>query len=356
MLSLHLLHRETKNRKLSTALFTTKYLKLFSISCIFSGFIFAITMLLSHIKGLCVFIQSIAMITMVIQFLSMGSYQLSRVYYCFANEQIHSSKGYPRWLFITMYIAGVLLSINFLVSNIFLAPPYLFVYDCGFDDNLQFYYYPIKFIHDDQSRILSWFIIACISCLSWDLFTLFMYIYKIRAFRRYRNDLETTSRIVYKRIMNNLNKIAILTSFYHITCTIVLVIAVIFAIIFENELVPRSHKVIAICCESLSISYSMYLMMDHNKKQYVTFLKYIYRMRLYWLCCCCGHMVVDQFNDLRLEDEMQITEDQKMESTNWETTDISNDDYKIKTNGNELSIDTTIAAGVDAQIAGNILQ
>ena len=88
ILSLTLLHRESNNRKLSSASFTTKYLKLFSITCFISGFITPLCTLLTYVKGLCTFVRLIAMIALVIQFYSMSGYQLSRVYYCFANEQI----------------------------------------------------------------------------------------------------------------------------------------------------------------------------------------------------------------------------------------------------------------------------
>ena len=39
-------------------------------------------------------------------------------------------------------------------------------------------------------------------------------------------------------------------------------------------------------------------MMDHNEKQYIKFLKCMYRIRLHWICCCCRHMVIEQLNEL----------------------------------------------------------
>ena len=293
------------------------------------------------------------------QFLMMGCYQLSRVYYCFANEQIHSNKGYPRWLFITMYITGVLLCTNVLISGTFFLPQGVFVYDCGFTNNLQFYYYPIKYSHRNAVEILIWFVIAGIGYLLWDLFILFMYICKMIQFRRFQNDSAELT-IVYKRIMNNLNKIAILTLFYEITGVYMLITIAIFVIIFKDQLVVDIVRAITTCGPSLAVSYSMYLMMDHNKKQYVMFLEYIHKLRLYWLCCCCGHLVLDQLNGM--EDENKFSGEKKLDadtneySTKCETKDISNDDYKIKTNGNELSIDTTVGSEseIKIQIRNNV--
>ena len=88
------------------------------------------------------------------------------------------------------------------------------------------------------------------------------------------------------------------------------------------------------------------------------FLEYIYKLRLYWLCCCCGYMVLDQLNQMedenKLSSEIKVADDTKEYSTKCETKDISNDDYKIKTNGNELSIDTNVGAQIKIQITDSV--
>ena len=76
-----------------------------------------------------------------------------------------------------------------------------------------------------------------------------------------------------------------------------------------------------------------------------------YILRLYWICCWCGHMVLDQLNEMedvnKLYGKKKIVDDGGENSSIWHTENISNDDYKMKTNGNELSIDTTVAAKME---------
>ena len=44
----------------------------------------------------------------------------------------------------------------------------------------------------------------------------------------------------------------------------------------------------------------MYLMMDHNEKQYLKLIRIIYYLRLQWIfCVCCRYIVTEQVNDLK---------------------------------------------------------
>ena len=57
-------------------------------------------------------------------------------------------------------------------------------------------------------------------------------------------------------------------------------------------------------------------------------------------------MVVEQLNELEMDEDhaktsQETCEDKKMDSTPWETGNISIDDYKIKTTG-MLSVNTTV--------------
>ena len=51
---------------------------------------------------------------------------------------------------------------------------------------------------------------------------------------------------------------------------------------------------------------------------------------------------------------MKVADDTHEYSTKCETKDISNDDYKINTNGNELSIDTTVGADMKIQSTDHV--
>ena len=48
----------------------------------------------------------------------------------------------------------------------------------------------------------------------------------------------------------------------------------------------------------VSVSISMFLMMDHNTCEYTKFLKLIKRLRLNWICCYWRHIVNDQLQEL----------------------------------------------------------
>ena len=105
-----LLKKEIDKRKSGKALFTTKTLKIYSIICILFG---AIQDLIWP------FFILMVSVTLVSRYLSLGFlsiyidyfYQLSRLHYCFANEQIYSKKGYPNWLFMIMHSIGVIFMI-----------------------------------------------------------------------------------------------------------------------------------------------------------------------------------------------------------------------------------------------------
>ena len=116
-----ILFKEIRNRRSSITKFTTKRLKILSISCIINGLIARIFFFTDYLYPFCIFSYVIGWIFYDLQFLSMGYYQLSRLYYCFANDQIHSNKGYPKWLFYIMYTSGIVFAVNMqfmLMSNV----------------------------------------------------------------------------------------------------------------------------------------------------------------------------------------------------------------------------------------------
>ena len=89
----------------------------------------------------------------------------------------------------------------------------------------------------------------------------------------------------------------------------------------------------------LSVCCSMYLMMDHNKKQYLKFLRIIYIFKLHWICLCWRHFVIDEINSLNEETQQVsnlVTDMDKNNDNNnnqqsqLETGNISIDDQKIE--------------------------
>ena len=85
----------------------------------------------------------------------------------------------------------------------------------------------------------------------------------------------------------------------------------------------------------------MYLMMDHNEKQYHKFLKLLYYSKVYYLCCCCKNMVIEQLNTLKDNETNNNEEEIDHDKTSiFETRNASIDDQKIVKNGMELSAQT----------------
>ena len=256
-----LLNSELKQRKQATVSFTTKWLKIFSISCIFSSFLSQLFYLIVYIPPLCTIMYLFCALSSLICGLSMGFYQLARLHYCFANEQIHSNKGYPKWVFITMYLFGTIMCfISLILIVLSDNSTYGFINSrCEYAKNGDLYIYTVSMPIIPAAK--TWYFIVFPCVVSWDILTLALYACKINVFLRYKD--KTSDSVVYKRIMGILNRITILTLFY------IIMIAMGMAI---NAFVMK-FKVIAAAQFTRSLvifsySYSMYLMMDHNQNKY----------------------------------------------------------------------------------------
>ena len=116
-LSLLILGSEIIHRRKLESPFPTLWFKYLSILSMIAGVMYPFFYLLEIIPGLCYFTPLLAVICLVSQLLLMGFYQLYRLYYCFANEQIHSHHGYPKCLFIIMYTMGGIIGLNFLFTQ-----------------------------------------------------------------------------------------------------------------------------------------------------------------------------------------------------------------------------------------------
>ena len=97
-----ILFSEIKHRKKLSITFTTKWLRLFSISCFITGCLAPLFLFLGYIPIFCTFARFIGFSCFALQGIFMGFYQLARLYYCFANTQIHSNRGYKKQVFIVM--------------------------------------------------------------------------------------------------------------------------------------------------------------------------------------------------------------------------------------------------------------
>ena len=102
--------------------------------------------------------------------LSMGFYQLSRLHYCFANSQIHSDKGYAKWVFIIMYTIGISLSIYLIVAGELAKGSDIFNAKCGINRQFEFYEYSLDLVTTNLPNVYTVIIGVCF--ILWDLFRL----------------------------------------------------------------------------------------------------------------------------------------------------------------------------------------
>ena len=164
-----ILHSECKKRRQNDIKYTTKWLKLFSMICIISGTIYSIYLSVSHLPMLCE-ISTITTTMTALQFIAMGLYQLSRLHYCFANSKVHSNKGYPKWIFIAMYLIGIVNGIQGSLTRFIWNS----VLKCGINNNMEFY----NNENENIMELVSYRLISYSVYTICDIQTVLMYIFK----------------------------------------------------------------------------------------------------------------------------------------------------------------------------------
>ena len=132
--SFYILQRETLKRRDPNVLFPSKWMSIFSYLCIAVGIIFPVIHPLLYIKrihSIGVFV-SIGYIPFLLQLLLMQYFQLSRLHYCLSRERTHSHKGYPKWLFITIFFVVTISALMLLISAC-----YIWSGDVTYSGNMQ---------------------------------------------------------------------------------------------------------------------------------------------------------------------------------------------------------------------------
>ena len=142
--------------------------------------------------------------------------------------------------------------------------------------------------------------------------------------------------------MSILRKILVLTFMYEIAAGIAIITG-FFANRPNTELFfadDAAFVVAVFCC-----NYSMYLMQQHNDKEYKQFLRFVDKLKLQYICCCCKSVINDA--GIFMQDNMdqhvnEIRVEKRPTLNTFDTRNISIDDPKIATNGCELSIASTM--------------
>lgn len=321
--------------------FTLKYLQWTSLLSISCGTVFAFFIIVQPFPIFCYISIQLQTTALINQLLFLGFYQLFRLYYCFAQSQVHLNKGYPNWLFLIMSIIGVILMINSMIFPWFYFP---FIHQCGIHQ------------HDYKSYIVysnlistsianNWFILSFMCYLLWDLASLILYLLKIRSFRKYQEN-----NAIYQRILNIMYRVLILTLFYEIVGTgIISLCNVVISPFIESDADIRNKDNIQALIASVIYSYSVFLMSEHNTEYYIKYLKSIIVKYVFCYFCCCRSRIIlqidyfekniqdDKVNDKSNEKDKKHHDDDTM----FETHDIDQSMDRVKS-GNELSVETTI--------------
>ena len=98
-----ILLRESQKRKNPENVIPSKYLSVFSYLCIAVSPFYTMIGAVSYFPGLCLIASFSRGPSLYLQIVAMECYQLSRLYYCFSRDQVHSEKGYPKWIFGALF-------------------------------------------------------------------------------------------------------------------------------------------------------------------------------------------------------------------------------------------------------------
>ena len=322
--TIYIFIREQRKRQNTKLIVVSKYLSFFSFLCISTGTVFSFCVLCWYINGICYIAGPLSNIAGTVQPAAMECFQLSRLYYCFSQQKVHSDKGYPKWIFVIMYSTVFVWAITNIVAYV------LWPIECGIqsDGTAKLAYYEL--LDGDYLFVLR--IINGVLLVAMDAMTVLLYWCRIRSFKQYQNEKNND---IYTRILSILHRMLILTYLYLIT-TFSLVVMV--AISGRREPFLFNPFVYSI---------SMYLMMDHNTLEYIQFLRIINRLKLYLCCCCCYQMVLDEYQlmvPVTVGNKNQTNTAKKniagVDDSRDVTSASANANNIIMKTGMELSIDT----------------
>ena len=263
---------------------------------------------LHAIYTICKYVNTISIYTWLLSKVSITFYQIARLQYCFSVHQIHSKKyGYSKCIFIILYTMGFIL---------ILLSTYMAIYLLTFATWSVKYNICIVKI-DDIHQLIS--VISILVYCLWDWSVLILYIIKIIQF--YCKKSNDVTEQVLIRIKFILQRIFVLMLIVGISGSFS-----IFSNNYSNnqkdvhvvwDVIARLMPIID---SVLSISI-IYLMIEHNTKEYIKFIKILNTFKL---CICCNSFIG---NVLKMETKTNISNNNKNknndEDTIYNTMDMS---------------------------------
>ena len=238
------------------------------------------------IKPFCVIGQASAIIFYGSSKIFLTMFQTARLQYLFMDSRIRTGYGYPKWLFIVLYLAGILILLYAIFYGL-----YIFTETWRYQEYGGFYFCD----GDDvelRSAILS--PIGIILFLTWDWTVIGLYIVKMYQFYKMRdgmsNNMDETMKSKVKFI---LYKITYATSLIELW-GVLFVIGIAIGQRFGPKRGPNRERYTTMISylfygfEHFWSAYVVYNMMDHNNNEY---FKAIRRMDRLGMFCCCKSFV-----------------------------------------------------------------
>eukprot|EP01084_Bolivina_argentea_P309690 535733_1 len=267
-----------------------------------------ITHCIRHLPFICQFGPQIALAcgTSTRSFITF--YQIARLEYTFLSSQIHSTKyGYPHWVFITLYLYGIVFSLHVWVIVWFLYSVKLTVSNYCISTITPFGIY--------------FFLFGTIFYYPWDLIVLLLYIIKICTIKSKKYSINSNEQNVtdqrmikvIKRINYILTKIIILTILYELFSFTVQIIIVF--IPPNSSMILLMIRELVLMSDAICSGIVIFLMIEHNNEQYLNLLRILNKLQL----CCCFDTAIDD------KEEKNVT------------TQIKNSAHDNK---NEITVDT----------------
>eukprot|EP01084_Bolivina_argentea_P147491 258038_1 len=260
---------------------TKRTKKIWSLLSMISAASFALFHFIHYFPGFCLFSDKLSTTAISLQACFTGFYRLSKLYSCFSKNQLYSSKGYSNIIFVIMYSFGTILLLHALIAPWFVTKINRF---CTMNTSAEF------IVDNDDNHYIMWTITIFICYLLWDLCILLLYGMKIKSFDVSNWRSGTIHIEVHSKIMYILNKIAILTVFYELWNVLSIVMSIVIVIYSQQTLKAQHLIALQVCWHlgfmlaSVTMNIAMFLMEEHNTKEYVQFIRILHK---YHLCRIC---------------------------------------------------------------------
>jgi len=297
------LRTELQKRRLNPDLVKSAHLRYTSIACLWCGPIGCILLILSVIPGFCILRLTGNLMLLVTQYLTLGFYQLSRLEYCFSKDSLHGRKeGYPLWVFVIMNAVGVMIWISALIMVLFVDTlPRKCGYSSGFTFFVQFRDKSLLFegdyYSDDYMKNLyyAWYFCSSVAVQMWDVMTLLLYYFKIRQIAKIHKSKEDG---VWRRVLRIMHRIVIVTMFYLYFNVLTLLTFIGLSVasfpVSWQPIVDLIRVEGMTTLFNVTISFVMFLMMDHNLPSYRRYLESLRKSYLHYFCFCCYNGMVEE--------------------------------------------------------------